>query len=63
MAEIGKEIQLIVWILKLKSLVPELSNHRKNLLIKGAFLQHFYIKGISRTFQKIQCKHLSLEYY
>ena len=53
MAGIGKEIQFLVWILKPKNLVPEHSNHRENLLIKGAFLQHFYIKVISRIFQKI----------
>ena len=43
MAGIGKEIQFLVWILKLKSLVPEHSNHRENLLIKGAFLQYFLL--------------------
>ena len=52
MAGIVKEIQFLVWILKLKSLVPKHSNPRENLLIKGAFLQHFYIKVISLIFQK-----------
>ena len=52
MAGIVKEIQFLVWILKLKSLVPKHSNHRENLLIKGAFLQYFLHQSYFTNFSK-----------
>ena len=56
MAGSGKVIQFLVWILKLKSQVPELTSHRKNLLIKGAFLQHVFIKVFRHLTLNLNCR-------
>ena len=52
MAGTEKKIQFLAWILKLKSLVRKHSNHRENLLIKGAFLQHFLYQSYFKKFSK-----------
>ena len=62
MAGIGKEILFLIWILKLKSLVPEHSNHRENLLIKGVFLQlFFYPKSFNAILEKFYIQYIYIQ--